>query len=86
MQAPSLFGSLDHFGSNEAAAAHYIEGLREIQPRGPYRLGGWSSGGVMAYEMARQLRALGESVELLLDTETDAERVIVPPGPLQVNR
>jgi FkbH-like protein len=48
----------------------YLAELRRIQPHGPYRLAGHSSGGVLALEMAHQLRAQGEDVELLalLDT------------------
>jgi amino acid adenylation domain-containing protein len=48
-----------------AMAAFYIEEIRRVQPAGPYRLGGWSLGGVIAFEMARQLLAAGEEVELL---------------------
>jgi thioesterase domain-containing protein len=45
--------------------------MRRAQPAGPYHLGGWSFGGVVAVEMARQLRAAGEEVALLaiLDTK-----------------
>jgi thioesterase domain-containing protein len=46
-------------------AAFYVEAIRARQPSGPYFLGGWSLGGVVAFEMARQLRARGESVALL---------------------
>ncbi|HWM84400.1 MAG TPA: AMP-binding protein, partial [Kofleriaceae bacterium] len=46
-------------------AAHHVSAIRERQPSGPYRLGGWSMGGVLAYEMAQQLRRAGERVELL---------------------
>jgi amino acid adenylation domain-containing protein len=46
-------------------AAHYLAEARKVQPHGPYRLGGTCFGGVVAYEMAQQLRAAGESVELL---------------------
>ncbi|MCP4659753.1 MAG: non-ribosomal peptide synthetase, partial [bacterium] len=35
-------------------AEHYVEAIREVQPEGPYRLGGWSMGGLVAFEMARQ--------------------------------
>ena len=49
----------------EDMAAHYIQALRTVQPKGPYLLGGWSMGGVVAFEMAQQLRALGERVALL---------------------
>ncbi len=46
-------------------AARYVEQVRIAQPVGPYRLGGSSMGGNVAFEMARQLHAAGERVELL---------------------
>jgi amino acid adenylation domain-containing protein len=46
----------------EAMAADYISAIREEGIKGPYFLGGWSMGGVVAFEMARQLRAEGEEV------------------------
>jgi thioesterase domain-containing protein len=46
-------------------AALYLESVRQVQPAGPYRLAGWSLGGVLAYEMACQSALRGESVELL---------------------
>ena len=49
----------------EDMAAHYIKELRQIQPVGPYFLGGRSLGGVIAYEMACQLRAQGHEIGLL---------------------
>ncbi|HEX8272563.1 MAG TPA: amino acid adenylation domain-containing protein [Longimicrobiaceae bacterium] len=49
----------------EEMAADYLRALREAQPAGPYRLGGWSMGGVVAFEMARQLEAAGEAVATL---------------------
>jgi thioesterase domain-containing protein len=49
----------------EQMAARYIDELRTVQPRGPYRLAGWSMGGIVAYEMARQLEAQGETTEVL---------------------
>uniref|UniRef100_UPI0035E403DB thioesterase domain-containing protein n=1 Tax=Thermogemmatispora sp. TaxID=1968838 RepID=UPI0035E403DB len=52
--------------SFEAMAAAHIEAIRRIQPQGPYRLAGWCNGGLVAYEMARQLQAMGEQVELLV--------------------
>jgi amino acid adenylation domain-containing protein len=53
------------FPTIESMAAHYLKEMRRIQPRGPYRLGGYCFGGNIAYEMARQLEAEGESVSLL---------------------
>ncbi|HYJ79084.1 MAG TPA: amino acid adenylation domain-containing protein [Longimicrobiaceae bacterium] len=49
----------------EAMAAHYVEAVRAFWPEGPYRVGGWSFGGVVAWEMARQLDAAGLEVDLL---------------------
>ena len=49
----------------EDMAAYYIEAIRSVQPDGPYLLGGWSMGGVIAFEMAQQLEALGQRVSLL---------------------
>ena len=49
----------------EAMAARYLEAIRERQPRGPYHLAGWSMGGVVAYEMALQLRREGHEVAFL---------------------
>jgi thioesterase domain-containing protein/acyl carrier protein len=46
-------------------AAHYLRLIREQQARGPYHLAGWSMGGLIAYEMACQLQAVGEEVAYL---------------------
>ncbi|NPV22750.1 non-ribosomal peptide synthetase [Bradyrhizobium aeschynomenes] len=47
-------------------AASYVALVRQVAPRGPYRIGGWSLGGAIAFEMARQLEAAGEPVQLVL--------------------
>jgi thioesterase domain-containing protein/acyl carrier protein len=57
---------LEEFTRIEEIAAHYVADLRKFQPQGPYRLGGYCFGGNVAYEMARQLRAQGQEVPLLL--------------------
>ncbi|WP_242454417.1 type I polyketide synthase [Bailinhaonella thermotolerans] len=49
----------------KARAARYVPEILAAQPAGPYRLGGWSFGGVLAYEIAVQLTALGHHVELV---------------------
>jgi thioesterase domain-containing protein/acyl carrier protein len=46
-------------------ASRYITALRQTQSQGPYFLGGWSAGGVIAFEMACQLHRQGEKVALL---------------------
>jgi amino acid adenylation domain-containing protein len=53
-------------GTLEAMATHYVDALQQVQPHGPYLLGGWSMGGRVAYEMARQLQRRGEPVALLV--------------------
>jgi amino acid adenylation domain-containing protein len=58
----------------EAMASHYLREIRRRQPSGPYYLGGLCAGGVLAYEMARQLEAQGEEVALLALVES------APPG------
>jgi thioesterase domain-containing protein len=49
----------------EDLAAYHVEALREVQARGPFLLGGWCVGGLVAFEMARQLTGAGERVALL---------------------
>jgi amino acid adenylation domain-containing protein len=56
--------------SLEAMAERYLGEMRRVAPAGPYRLGGWSLGGVVAFEMACRLRASGEEVELLAVLDT----------------
>jgi thioesterase domain-containing protein/acyl carrier protein len=54
----------------EQLAAFFIDEIRAVQPKGPYLLGGWSFGGLVAFEMARQLSRDGQPVDFvaLLDT------------------
>jgi oxalate---CoA ligase len=49
----------------EDLAARCRETLQSVQPHGPYMLGGWCFGGVVAFELARQLEASGEEVSML---------------------
>jgi aspartate racemase len=56
----------------EDMAADYLEEIRSLQHRGPYRLCGYSFGGVVAFEMAQQLVRSGEEVELLALFDTAA--------------
>ena len=59
----------------EAMAARYLGALREVQPRGPYLLAGRCNGATVAFEMAQQLRAAGETVAMLAALDSD------PPSP-----
>ena len=46
-------------------AAYHIDKIRSVQPQGPYLLGGMCAGGVIAYEIARQLQDRGETVAMV---------------------
>jgi surfactin family lipopeptide synthetase A len=63
---PYRFDGLQVPPTFEAMAAAHIESMRAVQPEGPYLLGGFCGGGVVAFEMARQLRAAGQAVDLLV--------------------
>jgi acyl-CoA synthetase (AMP-forming)/AMP-acid ligase II/thioesterase domain-containing protein/acyl carrier protein len=78
-------------------AAHYVAGIREVQPHGPYYLGGYSFGGRIAVYMANLLKEAGEEVALLAIMDTSSsiarihvsygqwlERIQAPPGPARI--
>ncbi len=65
LQAQGLDGSKPPHTSIVEMATHYLKEIRDVQPEGPYLLGGRSSGGTIAFEMACQLKAAGEEVALL---------------------
>ncbi|MBV9614796.1 MAG: amino acid adenylation domain-containing protein, partial [Ktedonobacteraceae bacterium] len=59
------FAALEPLPTIEQMAAAYIEELRTIQPEGPYLIGGFCNGGLLAYEIASQLSDAGEQIDLL---------------------
>jgi amino acid adenylation domain-containing protein len=65
LQAIGLDGKTAPLTEIEEMAAAYIKEIRQIQPEGPFYLGGRSFGGTVAYEMARQLAEQGEEIALL---------------------
>ncbi|MFN4156887.1 MAG: type I polyketide synthase [Gemmobacter sp.] len=70
LQARGLYGDAAPHATLPEAAADYIGELRQVQPRGPYLLGGFSGGGLTAWEMAHQLEAAGEEVAMLVLLDT----------------
>jgi thioesterase domain-containing protein len=68
--ARGLDGVQDPHHNVEEMAADYVKELLEFQPEGPYLIAGECIGGIVAYEMAQQLHAMGRQVEFLalLDT------------------
>jgi len=66
IQTRGLDGFSKPFESVSEMAKSYIDEIREIQPHGPYLLGGGSMGGLIAFEMAQQLIKQNEKINLLL--------------------
>ena len=78
VQARGLYGGEAPHDSIEEAARDYIAEMRQVQPQGPYMVGGFSGGGISAYEVARQLEVAGEEVSLvvMLDTPLPQRRAL----------
>lgn len=80
LQSPGLDGKAEPFTSIEDMAAAYIAAIETVQPEGPYYIGGWCLGGVVAFEMAQQLRDRGKEVALLAAIESYAPTPINLPS------
>jgi len=65
LQAQGIYGGATPHTRIEEMAAHYVREIQSVQPRGPYDLLGFCAGGLVAFEMARQLLAAGEEIGLL---------------------
>jgi thioesterase domain-containing protein/acyl carrier protein len=70
LQASGIDGvSMPHRTIEEMAEAYLAE-IRAVQPEGPYLLGGYSGGGIVAFEMAHRLTAIGQQVGPLVFLDT----------------
>ncbi|MFG3052749.1 amino acid adenylation domain-containing protein [Kitasatospora sp. NPDC048239] len=69
LQSPALDGSAPPPTDLREAAADHVGRIRRLRPHGPYRLLGWSYGGVLAHEIAVRLQAAGERVDYLADLD-----------------
>jgi thioesterase domain-containing protein len=67
-------------------ARDYVAAMREVQPQGPYHLGGWSLGGTVAFEMACQLAEAGQAVGLIALFDTGMSNVAPPDDPTDLER
>jgi thioesterase domain-containing protein len=65
LQAQGVDGVVAPHDTIEAMAAHYVGAIKTVQPTGPYRVCGWSTGGVIAFEIARQLLADQDDVSFV---------------------
>ncbi len=71
LQSVGLDGKRQPLRTIASMASQYLSEIRQLQSRGPYYLGGRSFGGVVAFEMAHQLREKGEEVALVALLDTD---------------
>jgi thioesterase domain-containing protein len=70
LESPGLDGARPPLETFEEMAACYVAAITEQQPRGPYRIGGWSIGAIVALEIARQLAGAGREVAALVLIDT----------------
>ena len=82
LQSAGLDGRSPVDGRFETVARRYVDEIRQVQPHGPYMLGGYCLGGTLALEMARQLIASGETVGLVALIEIYNIRALRWPLPL----
>ena len=72
LEAMGLDGEAEPLPTVEAMAAHYTAAILRAQPVGPYRIGGYSAGGAIAFEVARRLVQAGHAVERLTLLDANA--------------
>ncbi len=70
LQSQGLNGSSPFHRTIQEMGSHYVREIMAVQPHGPYVLGGYCLGGIIAFEMAQQLTAQGEKVELVVMLDT----------------
>lgn len=81
IESHNLYGPKPYIDGIENMASFYRKLITDIQPTGPYRLGGWCLGGLLSVEIAKQFKELGQTVEVIYALDTFAynekERAIV---------
>ncbi|HEY6147837.1 MAG TPA: AMP-binding protein, partial [Thermoanaerobaculia bacterium] len=82
LQSQGLDGARAPYETVEEMAAHYVREVRGAQPEGPYYLGGYSFGGKVAFEMARQLAQQGQKTAFL--GFFDTFNLPITPGPTRL--
>lgn len=82
LDSPFHNNPADYTIAFEEVAAIYMQEIRNLQPQGPYLLGGWSLGGIHAYETARQLIEQGETITSLIMVDSPCPGTLPPlPSP-----
>ncbi|MBA84254.1 MAG: polyketide synthase [Rhodobacteraceae bacterium] len=88
LQARGLYGEDAPHDDLVQAARDYIAEIRQVQPHGPYMVGGFSGGGITAYEIAQQLKVAGEEVQVLalLDTPLPVRRPLTRQDRMEIQK
>ena len=86
LMAPGVDRASNPLSSVESLAAYYVERVREVQPSGPYCVGGYCFSGLIAYEMARILIDEGETVTSVVMIDSYPFREMVRPGRIELER
>ncbi len=84
LQPPGLDGRRPPLTRVEDLAAHFVDELCAFQPEGPYLVGGYCLGGTVAFEMARQIRARGLNVALLVLFEGSCPTAYLPLNAIRI--
>lgn len=79
LQAKGLNGIGTPHTCIEDMASYYIDEIKKLQPEGPYYLGGYCFGGIVAYEMAKQLTSQGQEIALLANFNAVSPTYVEPP-------
>jgi len=80
LQPPGLDGQSKVSESVESLSRYYIDTIKKTTPNGPYRIIGHSFGGLVAFEIARQLKQAGETIESVIILDTAAPQWFEPTG------
>jgi amino acid adenylation domain-containing protein len=78
LQPQGMDGDHPAHESIEEMATHYIAEMRQVQPSGPYRIGGLCAGSWVAFEMACQLQEAGEEVAALVVVDSEPPNIDPP--------
>lgn len=76
LRAAGLDGNMEPLESIETIAAYYNREILNFDPVGPYAIAGYSMGGIIAYEMAKQLKEAGKNVEMLAMIDTNVQETL----------
>ncbi|MCC6601616.1 MAG: non-ribosomal peptide synthetase, partial [Anaerolineae bacterium] len=78
LQPQGMDGDHPIHQSVKEMASHYIDEMRSLKPQGPYLIGGHCAGSWVAFEMAQQLQAQGEQVDLLVLVDSEPPNIAPP--------